>query len=40
VIVPTLGGSFGTGLDTHGYEFISILLAYKTGRPVKMVFQP
>ena len=38
VIVPTLGGSFGTGLDTHGYEFISILLAYKTGRPVKMVF--
>ena len=38
VIVPTLGGSFGTGLDTHGYEFISILLAYKTGRPVKIVF--
>ena len=38
VIVPTLGGAFGTGLDTHGYEFISILLAYKTGRPVKMVF--
>ena len=38
VIVPALGGSFGTGLDTHSYEFISILLAYKTGRPVKMVF--
>jgi len=37
VIVPALGGSFGTGLDTHGYEFISILLAYKTGRPVKIV---
>ncbi len=37
VIVPTLGGSFGTGLDTHGYEFIAILLAYKTGRPVKIV---
>ena len=37
VIVPTLGGSFGTGLDTHSYEFISILLAYKTGRPVKIV---
>jgi xanthine dehydrogenase molybdenum-binding subunit len=37
VIVPTLGGSFGTGLDTHGYEYISILLAYKTGRPVKIV---
>ncbi len=38
VIIPTLGGSFGTGLDTHGYEFISILLAYRTGRPVKIVF--
>ncbi len=37
VTVPTLGGSFGTGLDTHGYEYIAILLAYKTGRPVKIV---
>jgi CO/xanthine dehydrogenase Mo-binding subunit len=37
VIVPTLGGAFGTGLDTHGYEYIAILLAYKTGRPVKIV---
>lgn len=37
VIVPTLGGAFGTGLDTHGYEYISILLAYRTGRPVKIV---
>ncbi len=37
VIVPTLGGSFGTGLDTHGYEYIAILLAYYTGRPVKIV---
>ncbi len=38
VIVPAIGGSFGTGLDTHSYEYISILLAYKTGRPVKIVF--
>ncbi len=37
VIVPTLGGSFGTGLDTHGYEYIAILLAHKTGRPVKIL---
>ena len=37
VIVPTMGGAFGTGLDTHGYEYIAILLAYKTGRPVKIV---
>jgi len=38
VIVPALGGSFGTGLDTHAYEYIAILLAHKTGRPVKIVF--
>jgi len=38
VIVPTLGGSFGTGLDTHGYEYIAILLAYNTGRPVKIIY--
>ncbi len=37
VIVPTLGGAFGTGLDTHAYEYIAILLAYRTGRPVKIV---
>lgn len=37
VVVPTLGGAFGSGLDTHGYEYIAILLAYKTGRPVKIV---
>jgi len=37
VIVPVLGGSFGTGLDTHGYEFIAILLAFKSGKPVKIV---
>ncbi|MFP3928516.1 MAG: xanthine dehydrogenase family protein molybdopterin-binding subunit, partial [Desulfobacteraceae bacterium] len=39
VIIPTLGGAFGTGLDTHGYEYIAILLAYKTGRPVKIVLE-
>ena len=38
VIVPTLGGAFGSGLDTHAYEYISILLAYRTGRPVKIVY--
>jgi xanthine dehydrogenase molybdenum-binding subunit len=37
VIIPTIGGSFGTGLDTHGYEYICILLAYHTGKPVKIV---
>ena len=38
VIVPSLGGGFGTGLDTHCYEYITILLAWKTGRPVKIVY--
>ncbi len=38
VIVPALGGGFGTGLDTHCYEYISILLAYKTGKPIKVLY--
>jgi CO/xanthine dehydrogenase Mo-binding subunit len=38
IIVPTLGGSFGTGLDTHAYEYIAILLAYRTGHAVKIVY--
>ena len=38
VIVVTMGGGFGTGLDTHAYEYIAILLAQKTGRPVKILY--
>lgn len=38
VIVPTLGGGFGTGLDTHAYEYITILLALQTGLPVKITY--
>jgi xanthine dehydrogenase molybdenum-binding subunit len=38
IIVPALGGAFGTGLDTHAYEFIAILLAFQTGHPVKIVY--
>ena len=38
VIVPALGGAFGTGLDTHCYEYIAILLAWRTGRPVKILY--
>jgi len=38
VIVPCLGGGFGTGLDTHAYEYIAILLAHRTNRPVKIVY--
>jgi len=38
IIVPALGGGFGTGLDTHAYEFIAILLAFQTGQPIKIVY--
>jgi xanthine dehydrogenase molybdenum-binding subunit len=38
IIIPTLGGGFGTGLDTHAYEYIAILLAFRTGLPVKIVY--
>jgi xanthine dehydrogenase molybdenum-binding subunit len=33
-----MGGAFGTGLDTHAYEYIAILLAHETNRPVKIVY--
>ena len=38
VIVPEMGGGFGTGLDTHCYEYIAILLAWKTGKAVKILY--
>ncbi len=38
VIVPVLGGGFGSGLDTHAYEHIAILLAHETGKPVKILY--
>ncbi len=38
VVVPAVGGAFGSGLDTHAYEYISILLAWHTGKPVKILY--
>ncbi len=38
VIVPCMGGGFGTGLDTHVYEYICILLAHRSGVPVKILY--
>ena len=38
VIVPTIGGAFGNKLDTHCHDFIAIILAYMTKRPVKILF--
>ena len=38
VIKPCIGGGFGSKLDTYAYEYIAILLAYYTRRPVKIEF--
>ncbi len=38
VIQTKIGGAFGNKLDTYAYEYIAILLAHVTGRPVKIVF--
>jgi xanthine dehydrogenase molybdenum-binding subunit len=38
VIIPSIGGAFGNKLDTHCYEYISVLLAWLTKRPVKILF--
>ncbi|MCX5832794.1 MAG: xanthine dehydrogenase family protein molybdopterin-binding subunit [Deltaproteobacteria bacterium] len=38
VIQCAIGGGFGSKLDTYAYEYIAILLAMKTRKPVKLVF--
>ena len=38
IINTVIGGGFGSKLDTHVYEFVSILLSYYTRKPVKMLF--
>jgi len=38
VIKTTIGGGFGSKLDTYAFEYIAILLAYKTRKPVKILF--
>lgn len=38
VIKPCIGGGFGSKLDTYAYEYVAILLAFHTHRPVKLVF--
>src|SRR4030042_200713 len=38
VIKTMIGGGFGSKLDTYAFEYIPILLAYKTRKPVKIVF--
>ena len=38
LISTVIGGGFGSKLDTHVYEFIAILLAYYSRKPVKIMF--
>lgn len=38
VFTPYVGGSFGSKLDTDIYEFIAVLLAWKTRCPVRILF--
>jgi xanthine dehydrogenase molybdenum-binding subunit len=37
VIKPKIGGGFGSKLDTYAFEYIAILLAYATRKPVKIL---
>jgi len=38
VIQCVIGGGFGSKLDTYAYEYIAILLAMKTRKPIKIIF--
>jgi CO/xanthine dehydrogenase Mo-binding subunit len=38
VIKTMIGGGFGSKLDTYAFEYIAILLAHKTRKPVKIIF--
>ena len=38
VIKTKIGGGFGSKLDTYAFEYIAILLAHKTRKPVKILF--
>ena len=38
IIGPAIGGGFGSKLDTHVYEYLALLLAHRTRRPVKFMF--
>lgn len=38
VIQPPTGGSFGAKLDVYPFEPVAAILAQKTGRPVKIIF--
>jgi CO/xanthine dehydrogenase Mo-binding subunit len=38
IIQTSIGGAFGSKLDTYAFEYIAILLAHRTRKPVKILF--
>ena len=38
IVKTSIGGAFGSKLDTHPFEYIAVLLAHRTHKPVKIVF--
>jgi len=38
VLKPTIGGGFGSKLDTYAFEYIAILLAFETRKPVRILW--
>ncbi len=38
VVQCVIGGGFGSKLDTYSYEYIAIMLALRTRKPVKIIF--
>lgn len=38
VVNAAVGGGFGSKLDTYAFEYIAILLAHKTKKPVRILF--
>jgi xanthine dehydrogenase molybdenum-binding subunit len=38
VLNAAIGGGFGSKLDTYAHEYIAILLAHRTSKPVKILF--
>ena len=38
IVKTSIGGAFGSKLDTHPFEYIAVLLAHRTREPVKIIF--
>ncbi|MBA4394260.1 MAG: xanthine dehydrogenase family protein molybdopterin-binding subunit, partial [Desulfobacca sp.] len=38
IVQSSIGGGFGSKLDTYAFEYLAILLSHKTHQPVKIVF--